>query len=103
MLHVDENAACFCKDCQMWLQPTQLEDHKIGRKHRKNVRRRGLPPRCWNSYAGDEGNRKQSPPKKKLLASAYQSDDPITVRCNAIISAHQSDDPITVRCNAIII
>ena len=86
MLHVNENGAVYCEYCEMWLNgPTQWEDHKIGKKHKKNVRRRGPPPRCWNSYAGDEGNRKGSPPKKKLLTSAHQSHDPIAVRCNAIV------------------
>ena len=62
MLHVNENGAFYCETCEMWLNGlTQWEDHKIGRKHRKNVRRRGPPPTCWNSYAGDEGNRKDSP------------------------------------------
>ena len=76
MLHVNENGAVYCEYCEMWLNgPTQWEDHKIGKKHKKHVRQRGPPPRCWNSYAGDEDNRKDSPrddplPKKKLLTSA---------------------------------
>ena len=76
MLHVNENGAVYCEYCEMWLNgPTQWEDHKIGKTHKKHVRRRSPPPRCWNSYAGDEDNRKDSPrddplPKKKLLTSA---------------------------------
>ena len=32
-----DEGAVYCDDCQMWLNsPTQWEDHKIGKKHRKN-------------------------------------------------------------------
>ena len=32
--------AVYCKQCQAWLNgPRQLEDHKIGKKHRKNVQK----------------------------------------------------------------
>ncbi len=27
----------FCTECRMWLQPYQWEDHRRGKKHRKNV------------------------------------------------------------------
>ena len=37
----DNNAmAVHCKDCQTWLNvPRQSEDHKIGKKHPKNVQK----------------------------------------------------------------
>ena len=32
--------AVYCEDCEMWLNgPTQWEDHKIGKKHKKNLAR----------------------------------------------------------------
>ena len=32
--------AVYCKECQTWLNgPRQWEDHKIGKKHRKNVQK----------------------------------------------------------------
>ena len=36
----DKDANCvYCEYCQMWLNgPTQWEDHKIGKKHTKNVK-----------------------------------------------------------------
>ena len=35
-------AAKYCPDCEMWLNgPTQWEDHKIGKKHKKNVKKGG--------------------------------------------------------------
>ena len=35
---IDE--AVYCPECEMWLNgPTQWEDHQIGRKHKKNLRR----------------------------------------------------------------
>ena len=36
----DKFEAIYCKTCDMWLNGiTQWKDHKIGRKHRKNLRR----------------------------------------------------------------
>ena len=37
----DQHAmAVYCKECQTWLNgPRQWEDHKIGKKHRKNVQK----------------------------------------------------------------
>ena len=33
--------AVYCPDCEMWLSgPTQWEDHKIGKKHRKNTQKK---------------------------------------------------------------
>ena len=30
-------AAIYCEECEMWINgPTQWEDHKVGKKHRKN-------------------------------------------------------------------
>ena len=35
-----ETGAVYCDSCEMWLNgPTQWEDHKIGKKHKKNVGR----------------------------------------------------------------
>ena len=66
--HLARMSTLYCDFCEMWLNgPTQWEDHKIGKKHKKNLRRRDQPPKCSrNSYAGDEGNGKESP-KDNLL------------------------------------
>ena len=41
--------AKYCKICEMWLNgPTQYEDHKIGKKHKKNAR----GPRADNKKLG---------------------------------------------------
>ena len=35
-----DDGAVWCKDCEMWLNgPTQMDEHKIGKKHKKKVRR----------------------------------------------------------------
>lgn len=35
-----QEGAVYCEDCEMWLNgPTQWEDHKIGKKHKKNLAR----------------------------------------------------------------
>ena len=35
-----EHQARYCEDCEMWLNGlTQWKDHKIGKKHRKNVKK----------------------------------------------------------------
>ena len=32
--------AVYCRDCEMWLNgPTQWEDHKVGKKHKRNFKR----------------------------------------------------------------
>ena len=39
--HADEEPI-YCPSCQMWLRDQfQWEDHKIGKKHRKNTRSGG--------------------------------------------------------------
>ena len=51
---LDHATAVYCKECQTWLNgPRQWEDHKIGKKHRKNVQKakRGNP-----SGSGDAAN-----------------------------------------------
>ena len=36
----ESGSAKYCEDCEMWLNgPTQWEDRKIGKKHRKNVKK----------------------------------------------------------------
>ena len=36
---IEEEGAVYCEDCEMWLNgPTQWEDHKIGKKHKKHSR-----------------------------------------------------------------
>ena len=36
----EEKGAVYCEHCEMWLNgPTQWEDHKIGKKHKKNIAR----------------------------------------------------------------
>ena len=38
----ENGAAKYCPDCEMWLNgPTQWDDHKIGKKHKKNVKKGG--------------------------------------------------------------
>ena len=35
-------AALYCEECGMWTNgPTQWEEHRIGKKHKKNTRRQG--------------------------------------------------------------
>ena len=35
-------AAIYCYECEMWINgPTQLEDHRGGKKHKKNNKRQG--------------------------------------------------------------
>ena len=38
---IEEEGAVYCEDCEMWLNgPTQWEDHKIGKKHKKRSKRK---------------------------------------------------------------
>ena len=35
-----EGVAVYCEECDMWLNgPTQWEDHKVGKKHKKNMKK----------------------------------------------------------------
>ena len=35
----EDDGAVYCQDCEMWLNgPVQWEDHKWGKKHKKNLR-----------------------------------------------------------------
>jgi len=41
---VRSEGAVWCETCQMWLNgPTQWVDHKIGKKHKKNLRKQSAP------------------------------------------------------------
>jgi hypothetical protein len=55
-----DSQAVYCEDCEMWLNgPTQWEDHKIGKKHKKNLKR--------NKGANAAGNaRAKAHPEKKM-------------------------------------
>jgi hypothetical protein len=47
-------AAVYCEDCEMWLNgPTQWEDHKIGKKHKKNIQ--GAGPASATPKPKDKG------------------------------------------------
>lgn len=40
-----EGDAVYCETCEMWLNgPQQYEDHRIGKKHKKNCKRQGQEP-----------------------------------------------------------
>lgn len=59
--------AVYCKECQTWLNgPRQWEDHKIGKKHRKNVQkaRRGNATSS-SSAVGEEKETPDEVPAKK--------------------------------------
>ena len=59
---VNEDGAIFCSHCEMWLNgPTQWEDHKIGTKHKKCVRRKGTRLGWVRKGSGMEGARHTSP------------------------------------------
>ena len=64
--HEDDNHAMqvYCKECQTWLNgPRQWEDHKIGKKHRKNVQKakRGT---AGGSSEVAHPERKEPPPEE---------------------------------------
>ena len=47
-------AAVYCEDCEMWLNgPTQWEDHKIGKKHKKHIQ--GAGPASATPKPKDKG------------------------------------------------
>ena len=34
----EPSGAAYCKECEMWMAGSQLQDHLIGKKHQKNIR-----------------------------------------------------------------
>ena len=65
----------YCAVCQMWLNgPTQLEDHHIGKKHKKNTKRQGARDIIAQSTkGGSDGSAGQaSGSKQEPAASSKQ-------------------------------
>ena len=59
------DGAVYCEDCEMWLNgPTQWEDHKIGKKHKKNVAKGGANKVALNTKPNPKAQ------AKKVAASA---------------------------------
>ena len=78
--------AVFCEHCEMWLNgPTSWLDHKIGKKHKKNVRKPpGSKPYRNSSdpFSATNGKDIQTPPATVLLidqAAIYS--DTVTQPC----------------------
>ena len=58
----ENGAAKYCPDCEMWLNgPIQWEDHKIGKKHKKNVKKGGPSKTPASSKAKAKAEAKQPP------------------------------------------
>jgi len=76
----ESGAAKYCEDCEMWLNgPTQWEDHKIGKKHKKNVKKgganKGISSSTPTSVKGKTLKTKGgTPPPPPLLD--YEASDP---------------------------
>ena len=44
---ISEEDPVYCEDCEMWLNGNRhWEDHKIGKKHKKNVARKAKAVYC---------------------------------------------------------
>jgi hypothetical protein len=78
---VKETDAVWCPVCEIWLNgQTQLEDHKIGKKHKKNLRRKqqGRSPGSHGAKTTPpkKGETVDIPPATRLLIeqTALQSD-----------------------------
>ena len=62
----EQDGAVYCQDCEMWLNgPTQWEDHKFGKKHKKNLQRK--------QQGGPTPRAKTANTKKKKPASGAAS------------------------------
>ena len=71
-----EGEAVYCDICKMWLNgPTQWEDHRIGRKHKKNCIRQENPhPECPEPCP--EPSLSSSKPKSQTKKKAAGSPKP---------------------------
>tara|TARA_B100000780_G_C20812709_1_gene322903 strand:- start:170 stop:385 length:216 start_codon:yes stop_codon:yes gene_type:complete len=44
---ISEEVAVYCVECEMWLRSdSQMERHKIGKKHKKNIARKAKAVYC---------------------------------------------------------
>ena len=75
----EQAMAVYCKECQTWLNgPRQWADHKIGKKHRKNVQkaRQGTP--AGDGSVGDGTGSGEAPDQQSVdeppavLTAAWQ-------------------------------
>ena len=61
-----DDGAVYCLDCEMWLNgPTQWEDHKWGKKHKKNLQRK--QPRKRRHRSKPEQQKIKVPPGTVVL------------------------------------
>ena len=68
----ESGIAKYCEDCEMWLNgPTQWEDHKIGKKHKKNVKKGGAnnTTAAQAKAQAKAGAKSKSPPVDTGVAS----------------------------------
>ena len=66
----EEPAPEYCEICTYWLNsPTQMEDHKIGKKHRKNARR--YRPRGNESDGEAPSDRSSGEPGVRIGRTAW--------------------------------
>ena len=70
-----EEGAVYCPDCEMKLNgPTQWEDHKIGKKHRKNTQKKAGtgPTPAETEIKSSKNSKQQLPAKQEMLAGSNQ-------------------------------
>ena len=67
-VHDFEAMAVYCKECQTWLNgPRQWEDHKIGKKHRKNVLKARRAARLAAANAANDEDAAVEPEPNELV------------------------------------
>ena len=77
----ESGQAKYCEDCEMWLNgPTQWEDHKIGKKHKKNVKKGGANETSTATLATSKAQRaKEAKAKDAIDDEEDCSEDPMTM------------------------
>ena len=72
----NDNLAVYCDDCEMWLSgPTQLENHKIRKKHQTNTKNQVAPVRCWGCRALEAPQPQQNENEEELDDTSVSEDD----------------------------
>ena len=93
-----EPTAVYCPDCQTWLNgPRQWEDHKIGKKHRKNVQKQRAGGGSSTKASGTASKKNEPgpivlPPEHEELRGKSETANWLCEATNELVKSRQVRD-----------
>ena len=92
-----ETTAVYCPDCQTWLNgPRQWEDHKIGKKHRKNVQKQRAGGGSSTKASGTASKKNEPilalPSEHEELQGKSETADWLCSATNELVKSQVRDD-----------